>query len=103
MSRLKVYSLYFNQSEEEPTLCVWWVKQRNRERKPSSRFPLTGDLLLLVKAYLRRVGTEYEEAPLPIGIWLDRLQEEPTELVGSTPEEVAAILTELRRRSPNGV
>jgi hypothetical protein len=62
----------------------------------------TGTLKLLLQQHLAH--TVWPEQPdVPTGIWIDRLEECPEELIGATPEEVTAVITFLRRRHPNGV
>lgn len=56
--------------------------------------------------WIGTTGTLYSlirQKDIPAGIWIDRLEECPEELVGATTEEVAAILAHLRARHPNGI
>lgn len=111
ITKHKVYLHWFNHSDpalrqESLKLCIRWQGHRNWLKLEPSYFEVAGTLEALLKKYLEGLyvaRTSYQPPATPAGIYIDRLQECPEELVGATPEQVDAILTYLRQRHPNGV
>lgn len=107
MSQWRVSYCYWLHQLSCPSLSIQW---RGGE-EPYSCFDADGTLKGLILAHFSNLSTyvyDYKtrrlyEPATPAGIWIDRIEECPEELVGATAEQVTALLTYLRAKHPNGV
>lgn len=105
MPEIKVIYQGFSEILPSPVLQVGWG-DGGEIAHTHSRFTTTGTLKSLLLEHFRVALTDkglVQSNPVPVSIWLDRLEEEPSELLDATPDQHRMLVAYLRNLYPNGV